>query len=485
MSLSVRRNLAWMGLSQTGLFVIGFGGSVAMARLLTPREMGIYAVAAAVVGIIDMLRSFGLNALIIREAELSAPVITTVFTINAALNLLCAAIVLSISEIGARFFGDAGVRNVLHLLAIAPLLNTFEFLPGSHLERAGAFRAIALVAFSKSLLNTGLTVFLAVAGFSYMSIAWGNITTSLFSVICLNAVGWRFVSLRLGLHDWRRVARFGLQMLTIGAVAGMTSRLTDLMIGRIIGLSALGLYSRAAGLNSLLWDNLHLVIARVVFVDFAEQHRRKLSLRDSYLRIVAMLTALLWPAFTGLAILAGPIVMTIYGENWVAAALPLSMLSIAGVLYVAITMTHELYTVTGEMARQLKVELKRNLVGSMLFALGCLAGLAGAAASRIGDALFTIFLVKDDLKRLTQTRASDYTSIYLQSAGLTVLACGPAALLMTVNDWSEHTPLLAIFGSIFFGVCAWGTGLWYLRHPLYLEAVTAGRHLLGSVLRST
>ena len=484
MSISVRRNLAWMGLSQTGLFVIGFGGSVAMARLLTPREMGIYAVAAAVVGIIDMLRSFGLSALIIREAELSTPVVTTVFTINAALNVLCAAFVLGVSEIGARIFGDAGVRSVLHLLAIAPLLNTFEFLPGAHLERAGAFRAIALISFGKSLLNTCLTVSLAIVGFSYMSIAWGSITTTLFSVVCLNAVGQKFVSLRLGLHDWRRVARFGLQMLTIGAVAGMTSRLTDLMIGRIISLSALGLYSRAGGLNSLLWDNLHLVITRVVFVDFAEQHRQKLSLRDSYLRIVSILTAMLWPAFTGLAILAGPVVVTIYGEKWVDAALPLSMLSVAGVLYVAITMTHELYTVTGEMARQLKVEIKRNLVGSVLFALGCLAGLGWAAASRIGDALFTIFLVKNDLKRLTQTRAADYTPIYFQSAGLTVLACGPAAFLMAANGWSEHTPLLAIFGSILCGVCAWGAGLWYLRHPLYLEAVTAGGHLLSSVATS-
>lgn len=484
MSFSVRRNLAWMGLSQACLFAVAFGGSVAMARLLTPREMGIYAVAVAVVGIVDMLRSFGLNALIIREAELAAPVVTTIFTINAALNVLCATIVLSVSEIGAQFFGDTGVQSVLQLLAIAPLLNTFEFLPATSLERAGAFRAIALVGVSKSLINTGLTVWLAIAGLSYMSIAWGHIVTTLFSVICLNVIGWKFVSLRLGLHDWRRIARFGLQMLTLGAVAGMTTRLTDLMIGRIISLSALGLYSRAAGLNSLLWDNLHLVVTRVVFVDFAEQHRRKLPLRDSYLRIVAILTALLWPAFMGLAILAGPLVLAIYGENWVAAALPLSMLSIAGILYVAITMTHEVYTVTGETARLLKLEVKRNLAGSVLFALGCLAGLGWAAASRIGDALFTIFLVKDDLKRLTHTRASDYTPIYLQSAGLTVLACSPAALLMATSSWSEHTPLLAIFGSVFCGFCAWGAGLWYLRHPLFLEAVTVGRHLLSSVVNS-
>lgn len=485
MSISVRRNLAWMGFSQIGLFVFGFAGSVAIARLLTPREMGIYAVAAAVIGILNMIRSFGLNSLIIRETELTAPSIATIFTINAGLNVLCAIIILSVSEIGSQFLGDPGVRNVMSLLAINPLFNILEFLPSTRLERAGKFRVVAFVNLGKSLLNTGLTVLLAIAGFSYMSIAWGNAATSLFGATCFTALGWQFVSLRLGLHDWRRVVRFGLQMLAINAVAGFTGRLTDLLIGRLISLTALGLYSRAASLNSLLWDNLHLVIGRVVFVDFAEQHRRNLSFRESYLRIVAILTALLWPAFTGLAILARPIVATVYGEVWIDAALPLSMLSIAGVLYVAITMTHEIYTVTGEIARQTKLELKRNLVGSVLFALGCLGGLAWAAASRIGDALFTIFLAKNDLKRLTHTCAADYRPIYISSAGLTILACSPAALLMAANSWSEHTGLLPIFGAVLSGGCAWGVGLWYLKHPLYLEVTTVGRRVIGSVFGST
>jgi len=485
MSISVRRSLAWMGLSQTALFVIAFAGSVAMARMLTPREMGIYAVAVAVVGITDMLRSFGLNALIVREQELSAPVLKTVFTINAALNILCSAFVFGVSEVGAQFFGDDGVRSVLHLLGIAPLLHIFERIPSGCLERTGTFRFIAVINVFKSLLNTGMAVSLAFAGFSYMSIAWANIATTLFSVVCFNVAGWEFVSIRLGLHDWRRITRFGLQMLTIGAVSGVTTRLTDILIGRIIGLSALGLYSRAAGLNSLLWDNLHLVIARVVFVDFADQHRRKLSLRDTYLRIVAILTALLWPAFTGLAILSGPVISNIYGDTWLGASLPLSMLSLAGVFYVAVTMTHEIYTVTGEMTRQLKVEFKRNLAGTALFTVACFGGLAMAAASRIGDALFTIFLVKGDLERLTHTVPADYLLVYLRSAGLTVLACSPVAALMATNGWSPHTPLLPIAGAVLVGVCGWAAGLWYLKHPLYLEALTVRHHLLGAVLGRT
>src|ERR1700746_1335783 len=65
MEFSVRQSLAWMMLSQGGLFLLQFGGSVAMARLLTPYEMGIYAVASAIVGILGAIRATGLNVFLI------------------------------------------------------------------------------------------------------------------------------------------------------------------------------------------------------------------------------------------------------------------------------------------------------------------------------------------------------------------------------------------------------------------------------------
>lgn len=479
MQTSVRRNLAWMGLSQGGLVVLQFGSSVVMARLLTPREMGVYAVAVAVIGLLNMIRSFGLNSLVIREPELTQPLLRTIFTVNAGLALLCSLLILAVSRLGGEAFGDAGVERVLQLLAIGPVINMLEFMPSVRLERDGEFRVVASVNLLKVVTNAAVTIGLASLGYSYMSIAWGNVVTSSVGMLCYNAVGWRFVTVAPGLQDWRRIGRFGLQMMALSAVGSVTSRLTDLLIGRLIGLSALGLYSRASGLNSLLWDNLHVVIGRVVFVDFAEQVRRGLSLRSSYMRIVAMLTAALWPAFAGLGILAGPVVMTIYGQTWLPAALPLSLLCVAGIVLVGITMTGEIYLVTAQIRSQIRFELKRNVTGVALFALGCLGGLAWAAASRIGDALAAVVFARGDLNRMTGTTSADFRPIYVQSAALTLLACGPVALLMAANDWSERTSLLSIFAAAGLGVLAWAGGLFVGKHPLYFEV----KRLAGSVFK--
>ncbi len=477
MEFSVRQSLAWMMLSQGGLFLLQFGGSVAMARLLTPYEMGIYAVASALVGILGAIRATGLNVFLIREPDLKPEALATSFTINAILAMLTAAAIAALGSAGGSVVEDTGVQQVLLLLALSPLFGIFELLPAASLERIGAFRALALVNLAKVTISTTVTISLALHGFSYMSIAWGSLAGALSGVICLNIVGYRHVSLRLGLKDWRRITRFGVQMLAVGVVGNIATKLSDLLLGRLIGLAELGLYSRAAGLNGLLWENVHLVIARIVFVDFSERRRRSMPLRDSYLRIVAMITALLWPAFAGVAVLAGPVILNIYGPAWIDAAVLLSLLSLSALIMTSVTMAGEIYIVSGKTGPFFRYGLKRYSIGLIFFAAGCTGGLLWAAVSRIADALAAVILCKNDLHGMTRTRTADFAPIYFQSAVLTIAACTPATLLMIVNHWSVYTPLSAIVVAVALGIAAWILGLRLLRHALLTEAGTAVRHL--------
>ncbi len=189
MEFSVRQSLAWMMLSQGGLFLLQFGGSVAMARLLTPYEMGIYAVASAIVGILGVIRSMGLNVFLIREPELNPEALATSFTINAILAIVTAAAIVALGSAGDTILGDTGVQHVLLLLALSPLFGIFELLPAASLERIGAFRVLAMVNLAKVTVSTTVTISLAVHGFSYMSIAWGSLAGTLCGVICLNVLG--------------------------------------------------------------------------------------------------------------------------------------------------------------------------------------------------------------------------------------------------------------------------------------------------------
>lgn len=470
MAFSVRRSLAWMTLAQGGLFLLQFGASVIVARLLTPYEMGVFAVASAIVGLLSTLRSLGLSGYIIRERELTSALVASVFTINAAIATIVSVLILGLSALGAAFLSETGVQRVLVVMAILPLLGIFEFLPAAGFERTGNFRVIALISLARTLVSNVVMLVFAFSGFSYMSLAYGQLAGAVTAVAAFNIIGRRHVSLRLGLYRCRDILRYGLQMLAISGVSVMAGRLADLLLGRLQGLDALGLYSRASGLNSLLWENVHIVISRIVFVDFSEKRRQGKSLREAYLRIMELVSGLLWPAFAGLAVIAGPLVRLLYGEAWVGAALPLSLLSISAMILVSVTMTWEVFVVCQETARQTRFEFIRAGAGLALFAVGCLVSLTGAAGARIGEALLSVGIYRPHLERMTDTTLRDAIPIYLRSATLTVLAALPAALVMIFYGWSFTAPPLAVLISMGIGVVAWGVGLRALRHPLFEEA---------------
>jgi len=465
----MRRNILWLAFSQGGLFVVQFGGSVVITRLLTPYEMGVYAAAAASVALLAALRSMGLGSFIIREPALTAEVQATVFTINA---LLCGTVsmgIIGLSSVGATWLGEPGVQTVMVLLALTPFLSAFEMLPAAMLERAGQFKLLALAGLAKTVLSTAVTIILALQGWSYLSIAYGNLAGTVVGLVLLNIVGWQYASFSVGLHEWRRITRFGVQLLSVSGLSTVTLRVSDVLIGRMIGLSALGLYSRASGLYSALADNLNVVVARAVFVDFAKQRREGRALRDTYLRVVAMMTGVLWPVFIGLAILAGPAIHTVYGAEWVEAALPLSLLCVAGAVLVGNAMVGEVLLVSNEAGSLFRFELKRSVIGLTLFVLGCLGGLAWAAAARVAEACFAIAFARPDLSRLTSTDWADFGRIFGHSALLALVACAPAVVLMAAHGWSPQTPLLPIVGVVMLGVAGWFVAMWFLRHPLFDE----------------
>ena len=480
--MSVRRSLAWMMTSQIGFFVLQFGGSVVLARLLTPYDMGVYAAAAAIIGILGILQAFGVTLFIIREPEIDRDMLASAFTVNAILAVALSVAIVGLSAFGGAFLRSPGVERVMLVLAPMPLIGIFEFLPATNLERQADFRAIAAVNLLRAVVNTSVTVTLAFAGFSYMSIAWGSIAAAAAGAIAFMIVGRRHVSFRVGLVAWRRILRFGMQQLAIQGVNAISARMSEFLLGRLLGLAALGLYGRASNLNNMIWSNIHLVVGRVVLVDLAEQRRQGIDLRESYLRTVDVITALLWPCFAGLAILAGPLIDTIYGHAWVGAAPPLSALAIAAILLVSITMTWELFVVCQETGRQARFEFIRTGVGLVLFVAGCFASLTAAATARIGEAMFSIFLYRPHIERMTSTRFADFRPIYLRSAGLTLAACGPALALMLVYGWSPRTPFALVVAAIAAGGAAWLLVVRLTDHALAgeLRAVVArGRRMVG------
>ena len=464
--MSVRKHLAWVGLSQTFYFIAQLGSSLVVARLLSPYELGVFAVGLAIVGIVSAIQNFGLNSFIVREQNLSPRLEQTTFTINSILASVLVLIIVIASRLSAGFFHEGGIRNVLTVLAILPAIGAFSFLPESKLERQARFGTLSTLTAVRTFISQGTTIILAYNHFSYLSLAYGQLAGSLVGVVAINIYAREHVSFRLSLQDWRIVHRYGLRVFLTSGTVSITERLSNFIIGRVVGLSPLGIYSRASNLNNLVWENLHLIAGRVLFVNLAETKRSGHSISDSYIRITDLNTVLLWPAFLGLSIISGPLIRLVYGQQWVAAAKPLCFMALAGMVYVSRSMTWEIYVLGDRVGKQLRIELLRMFLSIILVLASSFFGLVFIAASGMVMSVVSNQLYQKDVDEITETEFSDFKVIYLRNAALAIVAVLPAAIIMLRFQASEYAPVYLVLLSIALGAVFWLGGLFACRHPL-------------------
>ena len=467
--MSVRSAFAWSIAGQIASFAATFGTTVLLARLLSPREIGIYAAGLAVVGILQAISAFGVGSYVIRENELTPTTLSTAFTINAALCLVLAGLVFTASFSNWITAGEPEVRSVLQLLSVVPLLNAFELRPATMLQRQMNFQIISIVTTGRALAGAVVTIVAAWFGAGALSAAYGGIVQALVGAMGFSLLARSHVGVSISTVGWRTMVRFGLQTLAIGGVSSASARASEFILGRMLGFSALGLYSRASALSNTLFQNFYGSMARVLFSRLAEDHRSNAGTARSYLNGLDIVLAIMWPLLAGLSVLAGPVVQILFGSKWLAAALPLSILLIAQAISLSFAMNHELFVLRDRLGQQSWLETVRSIVGIAAFAVGCYYGITGAAAARLLDAIVGVALYVPLLPMLSGVRRRALLIVYLRGIALAVVAIGPAVGIMRYMAWNPATSPFLIAMAVTVGIALWILLLSYLRHPLFVE----------------
>lgn len=474
----VRRAMAWTFAGQAASLLATFGATVALARILSPLEIGIYAVGLAVSGVLQALSSFGVAAYVVRERSLADGVLETAFTVNAIVSAALAAALLGLSCSGRATMGQPMVGEVLRLLAVAPLIAAVEFRPATMLQREMDFRRIALVGVSRTVATAVVSIAAALAGASALSAAYGAVAGGAVAAAGFSLAARRHVGFRMAVRGWRSMAAFGFKTLAIGGVSVVVYRLSDVLLGAMAGLAALGVFNRAAALSGMVVQNVYANIAKVLFVKLADDERAGLGVGPAYLRGLEMTLAVMWPLLAGLAVLAAPAVEILFGPRWRAAAAPFAILSGASALGLTFAMNYELFVLRDQVGRQARLEVVRAAAGLAAFAYGASFGLVGAALGRVVDPLVGMVLYLPRLRVLAGVPRGGLARTYARNAAVALAATAPAAALMAWWGWSPETPPSALALATAAGGLCWLAALRLLRHPLYAEVASQAARLV-------
>lgn len=477
--MTLRKSVFWSFGGQGVSSVAAFVTSVLLAHVLTPHEFGIYGIAIAAQAILQIFAAFGLGNYIVRHENLQPADLESTFTINAIISIGLAGMMVAVSFMAGNLLGDPGAGRVLRILALGPIIMIPTCRPAAMLQRDMAFQVISVIGMINVLLISAVTLASAWTGASYMSAAYGLISGTVFQAIAYNIVGRQHASFRLNLVNWRLILGFGLNMLSVQGILSISTRFSDIVLGRVLGLSQLGFYGRANGVALIIAENIYATAARISFVKLAQDARQGLPIHPVFLRSIYYIMGVLWPAQLGIAILARPLMYHVYGSQWTPAATPLALLMIAQFIAAMTGMNWELFTVRNEMKRQTRLELIRATVGLGFFVLIVPFGLWAAAAAKVAEAILGLVLYYRHVARLAGTAPGQITTVWRDNMIVTVAAIVPALALMLWNGWLPETPVPSMAAAILAGIACWVIALAAIGHPLYAEGI----HVLATVRR--
>lgn len=469
-SMSARKSLIWSYSSQAVIFTVGFATSIVVARLLMPRDFGIFAIGAALASVLGVFTSFSVNTYLIREKRLTTALLRTSFTVNAVMaTVLCLSLAI-MSLLVTYLFHRPEVGKVLLITSLSPLPGIFEFMPSTLSMREMRYGLVSAVNALRTIVASAVVLLLAFNHVGPASLAAGPVAAAAVTALIYTIARWSDTVFRLSFKGFKPLLIFGGQMISIGGVAQIASRASDLVLARFQGLTQLGLYSRASSLSNLIFYNVYGSSTGVIFAKMSRELRDIGSIHETFVRAIRMITGVMWPLLIGIAILSRPIVANLYGVKWLDAALPLSLLMVAQFIVIGFGMNWEIFVLRNETALQTRFEFYRALLGTGAFAVGSLFGITAAACGRIVEAAVGYALYRPHMDRMTGAEPGEVEGVYRESLALTVVAVVPSAVLMAWSNWAAETSLWSIAGAVLLGLAGWTAVLAARAHPIADEA---------------
>lgn len=374
----------WIGAST---MLLRFGNILVMAvvaRLVSPDELGVYALAIAVYGFVASLASWGVASAIGRsdlDADKLGPTVTT-FALSSTC-VVAGAMALSAGPVASAFEAPEAAGPI-RILAVALALQGIFAVPNTQIQRVFRqdviFRA-NVVAF---ILSNTTLLLLATVIHGAEAFAWsrvvGNLVVGLMIVLSLEKhyrPGWhaQFVGPLL---------RFGVPVALGTLLSRFVLNVDYVIVGREMSTTDLGFYMLAFNICAWPTTALGAVMDQVVLPAFSGVRRDGGDLRATVFRAVRLVALVACPIGAFTFAFAYPLIETVYGAKWLTAAPVVKVLALYGVLYVLGTLFDEMMIASGKTMTMFLVQATALVALVPILIVGVrVAGLVGVGIGHI------------------------------------------------------------------------------------------------------
>jgi O-antigen/teichoic acid export membrane protein len=369
-------------------FALRLGSMTLLARLLSPNDYGVVAMAMAVTGVLASLREAGLSSATIQRPEISHTQVSTLFWLNCLLGLVVALLCVALAPVAAWFFNHQELLLVIPALGFSGLIGSIGIQHNALMQRRMEFKQLMLrdLAGQAGGFIAGYTA--ARLGAGYWSLVVMETATVIISTVAIwLGCPWR-PSRPGAFADVKPLVNFGANVSGAALITHFTGGLNTMVLGYFHGPAAVGLYTRAQQLLSTPMGQVVtplMSVARPALSRAAEDPTKLARVTGELMGLISFacagIIAMLVPAADG-------IILLLMGERWLAAAPIFVALAPFAIIEPAAGMLASVLVASGHAAAMLRWRVVSLLVIVAGLALSVHWGPVAVAATYAGLGLF-------------------------------------------------------------------------------------------------
>lgn len=315
-SSTITDGFRWSFLSQIMGSVINIVTNLILLTLLVPDDFGLVAMISVFYGLLEVIRSLGSGSSVIYVKALDEEEISSLFWFNLIMGTIIGSLFYFSTKGLIWFYNEPSLIKVVPFFALNFMILSFSEVPVALSNRSLRFKNIGLIGFFSQLIGNVSAIALAIQGYSFYSLLWRLLLTSMCSTLLFVAFSWRQLHFgSFSLRSIRSHLNFGWPLTLDNLLNFCVRNIDDLLIGKFLGVKPLGFYNRAYTLMLFPIINFSGVISKVLFPYISKEEQQS-NIKKLYVKTIRIITVIMFPMMLTIFLCADELILGILGNRW-------------------------------------------------------------------------------------------------------------------------------------------------------------------------
>lgn len=317
-----------------------------LARLITPEDFGIVAVATILIQFFSTISSLGIGPAIVQHKNLTKQDISNIFSFTVLIGLFIFIIFFILSWPISIYYDNKSLLIISQILSLSLFFNTINTVPNFLLYKEKQFKFITYRTLIVQTIGGIASVIAALSGLGLYSL----IINPIFSSIVLFIINYKKYpqkfSLSINKEPIKQIFSFSLYLFLFDIINYLSRNLDKLIIGRYLGMSPLGFYEKSYRLMMLPLQNISHVIGPVMHPIFSEYQSNIKELITSYEKLIRFMSFIGFPLSVLLFFTAKELTLLIFGPMWMPSVASFEILSFSVGIQIILSTTGSIFQST-------------------------------------------------------------------------------------------------------------------------------------------